>query len=329
MKRFNKIIASAAVLFAAVLPLFLCSFKSASGVPEPSKEFYVYDEADVLDSVLEQYIIGKNVDLYGKCGGQIVVSCVKTTGDTDISDYAYTMFNKWKIGSSSKNNGILVLLSIDEDDYWVLQGRGLEELLQSGTIKLLLDEKLEPYFAKKQYAAGVRALFDALISEYEQIYSIKVDGKPVEGAESGDLPEPVVETAKEPVTFGKVISGFATLVVGFAAAVILIIIVLSVIITFLVIIASVFSSGTGGAARTSTRTFTSSTFRPSGTFFRGTTFRGGGFSSGSRGGFSGGSHGGFSGGSHGGFSGGSHGGFSGGSHSGGGGSSRGGGAGRR
>ena len=99
---------------------------------------------------------------------------MKTTGNHDIKDYAYAVFNKWKIGSADKNNGVLILLSVEEDDYWVLQGKGLETLLPSGTLKLMLDDYLEPYFAKKQYDEGVRALFDALIKQYEQIYSVSI-----------------------------------------------------------------------------------------------------------------------------------------------------------
>lgn len=330
MKRTYRAAALAfAVLFA---PLLLCScFSRKSNIPDPADSFYVYDEANVIDEKTEEYIIGKNADLYKKCGGQIVVACVKTTGSTDIKDYALSMFNKWGVGSSKNNNGVLVLLSIEEDDYWCLQGKGLEDLLQSGTIKLLLNDDLEPYFAKKQYADGVRALFDALVEKFEQIYGISVTQLP-SGSVGSYTPEPEdTEPAKNSFSFWNVITTVSGIIVAFTVIVIVLIIVISVAITVFIIIASVFSAGSGGSTyRASYKgiNINPHTFRPTGSYRPG-GFRFGGFSGGSHhsgGGFSfgGGSHrGGFSGGSH-------HGGFSGGSHhSGGGGFSRGGGAGRR
>lgn len=327
------------VLFSA---LSSCSFGKKTGVPDQTDVFYVYDEANVLDTETKTYIVGKNVDLYNKCGGQIVVACVKTTGNYDIKDYAYAMFNKWKIGSADKNNGVLILLSIEEDDYWVLQGNGLENLLQSGTLKLMLNDYLEPYFAKKQYDKGVRSLFDALIEKFEQIYSVSIVQTEVDSSTVAQ-PTQQTETKKEKMTFWGFISLAASIIVLITVVVIVLFIVISIAVTVFIIIGSLISAETGGG--NFTRTFRSSggiNINPHST--RTSSYRGGtsfgGFtgsfgSSHHSGGFSsGGSHhsGGFSSGSHhsGGFSGGSHGGgFSGGHHSGGGGFSRGGGAGRR
>lgn len=334
MRKSKRIIS---LLFAVLsVLLLLCSCiksKAKDIIPDPTDSFYVYDEAGVLDESTEEYIVGKNADLYEKCGGQIVVACVNTTGSTDIKDYALAMFNKWGVGSSSRNNGILILLSIDEDDYWVLQGKGLEDLIQSGTLKLMLDTELEPFFAKKQYGYGVVSLFDSLIKEYEQIYNISVT-QIDSGSVGAYTPEPddsaIVASATEPFSFWKLISTVSGIIVAFTVVVIIIVIVISIAITVFIIFASVFGSRGGGSRpfNTSYRggiNINPHTFRPHKTFHTGGFNFGGTHHSG---GFNfGGSH--HSGGSHhgGGFSGG---GFSGGSHhSGGGGFSRGGGAGRR
>ena len=318
-----------------------CSIRRKTNVPDQTDAFYVYDEANVLDTETKTYIVGKNVDLYDKCGGQIVVACVNTTGNYDIKDYAYALFNKWKIGSADKNNGVLILLSIDEDDYWVLQGNGLETLLQSGTLKLMLNDYLEPYFAKKQYADGVRSLFDALIEKYEQIYSVSVVLADVDASSITQPVQQPAETGTKKTTFWGFISAVASIIIAFTVIVIILIIVVSIAVTVFIIIGAIFSGG-GSGAGSAGRAFRSSggininphSFRTS-SFRGGTSFGGftGSFNSHRSGGFSsGGSHrsGGFSSGSHGGFSSGSHGGgFSGGHHSGGGGFSGGGGAGRR
>ncbi len=167
MKRNSFVLAILLCLLLAV-NLFAADFPS-------TLENYYYDQAGVLSEDLEEYINYSNQDLNNKTGAEIIVACIKTTGYTDIADVAYDMFNTWKIGGKEENNGVLLLLSIDEQDYWCLQGEGLERVLSSGMIKLMVTEHLEPYFAKGDYENGVREMFDALILHLENAYSITVD----------------------------------------------------------------------------------------------------------------------------------------------------------
>ena len=62
-------------------------------------------------------IVSKNDGLYNATGAQIVVTVVQDTGDVSMEQYAYDMANAWGIGSAEKNNGVLLLLSVGDDDY--------------------------------------------------------------------------------------------------------------------------------------------------------------------------------------------------------------------
>ena len=168
MKKILRFLSLTLVLSVFLLPAH-CVTASAK-IPSPTRYFYVYDEADVLSLTTEDHIVTENEKLYQACGAQIVIACVNTTADRDIADFADEMFNRWKIGSQEENNGVLVLMSIGEDDYYAVQGKGLENLLSSGTIKLMLDEYLEPYFARKDYDGGAAAIFDALRDFVARIY---------------------------------------------------------------------------------------------------------------------------------------------------------------
>lgn len=143
-------------------------------LPSKSADFYVLDKAGVLSSETKQSIISANDALYAMTGAQIVVVTVNSTKPVAIDKYAYELFNEWKIGSAQKNNGVLILLSISDDDYWVLQGSGLEEYLSSGKIKVLNNEYLEPSFATKDYDTGVTKIFNAILSHLEGVYAVKV-----------------------------------------------------------------------------------------------------------------------------------------------------------
>ena len=180
----NKLTHRAAALLLAVLLVF-AAFLTACGkkdeppfseyIPDAPEAFYVYDEADVLNAEVKAHVVSQNDALFALSGAQIVIVAVPTTGDLPIADFAHQLFNKWGIGSAERGNGILVLLSIESDDYWVLQGEGLSDTLPNEVLRAMNNTHLEPYFAKKQYADGVRALVDALVAHFETIYSIDVD----------------------------------------------------------------------------------------------------------------------------------------------------------
>jgi uncharacterized protein len=162
-------------IFITLISVLVCSAVYAADIPAPTSEFYVNDTANVLSDKTERTIIDKNIALYEATGAQIVVVTVDYTHTASIADYAYELFNEYKIGSAEKNNGLLLLLSIGDDDYYVLQGEGLERTLSSGTLSYLLYEHLEPYFAKQQYDEGVLSIFNVLYKEMLAIHNTTIE----------------------------------------------------------------------------------------------------------------------------------------------------------
>lgn len=140
-------------------------------VPSPTSEFYVADFAKVLSSDTEEHIILENQNLENRFGAQIVVVTVDFLDGANIEDYAYKLFNSWQIGDKNKNNGILLLLAIGEENYWCMQGSGLESKLTAGDIDDILWNYLEEDFAAGDYDNGVYNVFDELCSEVSMIYN--------------------------------------------------------------------------------------------------------------------------------------------------------------
>ncbi len=155
----------------------LALFMAFSGLPhviaaeivQPTEQFYVADYAQVIDTDTEDYIVQTNDILFEKTGAQVVIVTVDFLDGADIEEYAYQLFNEWKIGSSEKNNGVLILLAIGEDNYWAVQGKGIEETLSSGRLGDMLYDYLEPDFAAKDYDSGARSIFVA-VSQYLASY---------------------------------------------------------------------------------------------------------------------------------------------------------------
>lgn len=166
MNALKRYIAFVLVITVCVLPAI------AQGTPdvvEPTEQFYVADYADVIDEATERIIFEKSAKLCDETGAQVVVVTVDFIGESTIEEYARALFNKWGIGDKDKNNGVLLLMVIGEENYWCVQGRGLEDSLPTSSIKDMLDLCLEPDFAKHDYSRGAYLFHSAVCVKLRKI----------------------------------------------------------------------------------------------------------------------------------------------------------------
>lgn len=174
MKKRNVFRKLSALLCAVCLMAGL-SVPALASIPKRPVNRYVLDEAGVLSDRTEEEIVTKNKVLFEKYGAEIVIVAVDFLGGQDIDDYAYNLFNDWGIGSSERNNGILLVLAIGEDNYYATSGYGLEDEFDGAKFQELLDEYLEDDFAAGDYDAGVKKFFDEVADEVEDYYNGYVD----------------------------------------------------------------------------------------------------------------------------------------------------------
>ena len=160
--------------FAVALLAVIACAPALAKVVSPGKEFYFLDKADVLSEATKGEIFFSNELLYEACGAQFVVVTLDTTGSTAVDDYAYDLFNQWQIGDSSKQNGFLLLLAIDDDTYTMQPGTGLQSKLTAGSLRTYVDRYLEPEFANHDYDRAVRLFFEAIFARIADTYNAEV-----------------------------------------------------------------------------------------------------------------------------------------------------------
>lgn len=149
---------------------------AAQAPGEPASAAYVSDLADVLPDALEAAIAEKSAALDALTGAQLVVVTVDFLEGEAIRDYSQALFNRLQIGDAVKNNGLLLLLAVGEENYYALQGKGLETALPDKALGALLQESLEPDFAAGHYEAGVQKTYDRLLVALENVYGIGDQG---------------------------------------------------------------------------------------------------------------------------------------------------------
>lgn len=112
----NKNIKRLLIIFLSLI-FFLSNYSLA--IVGPTSSFYVNDSAGIISSSLESYIIDIGTKLYNQTGAQIVVVTVNSLEGMEISDYATTLGRSWGVGSSSKNNGIVFLVAVQERELYI------------------------------------------------------------------------------------------------------------------------------------------------------------------------------------------------------------------
>ena len=141
----------------------------AFDVPQSKENFYVADYSGVISDEDAEEIREINAHLESVNGSQIVVAVFDFLNGEEIADVALECFNEWQIGKKEEGNGVLLLLAVGEDDYYCLQGKGLEKLLPASTLDDLLYENLEPDFAAGNYSEGVIRTVRQLADRLEKI----------------------------------------------------------------------------------------------------------------------------------------------------------------
>lgn len=203
---------------------------AAVQTPEPTEEFYVADYAGVLTDDTCQEIVAKNDSLYAQCGAQVVVVTVDFLDGADIASYAYALFNDWGIGSAEENNGVLILLAIGEENYYMLQGKGLEEELSASVLQGILDEKMEPDFAKGDYDAAVLKTFGTVLDRLEDLYGIRVEADGAMQLPAEPEVQPSAPSSQSPGFFARFFGGILSLGKGvlMIIGIVLLVIILAV-----------------------------------------------------------------------------------------------------
>ena len=184
MKNFAKRI-SALVLAVVVSAAVLCPAAFAAQLPSLPKDQCVVDGAGVLNSSTVQTITELNAQLGSSCSGaQIGVLTVEYTGNDSTEDYATQAFNAWGIGSSSNNNGVLILLVMEsaryeDGDYYLTYGDGFRNTTlekQSSAIAQTMEEQ----FAAKDYDGAVTTCARNVANTIADIYGVSLSGSTVQ-----------------------------------------------------------------------------------------------------------------------------------------------------
>lgn len=144
----------------------ICMFLnvSAAEIPDATDEFYVNDFAYVLSYETKNMIMGSGQRMFEEKGIQIVVSTIEELGGESIEEYSMRMAREYEIGSEA-DNGVLILLAVEDREVRIEVGYGLEGQLNDAKTGRFLDDYAIGYFKNNDFDGGISNLYRALLIE--------------------------------------------------------------------------------------------------------------------------------------------------------------------
>lgn len=169
MKNINRVI-----VFALILSLLLSVSAMAIDLPKPTKNFFVNDFADVIDSETEKELQEIGASLYKQTTVQVVVVTVDSLDGYDVEEYALELGREWGVGNEDENNGVVLLLSEGDRQVTIQVGYGLEGCLPDGKTGRILDQYGVPHFSYDDFSTGLSDTYKVLVATVCEEYGVEL-----------------------------------------------------------------------------------------------------------------------------------------------------------
>ena len=160
---------------------FFTNVLAQNVIERPNPPVLVTDLAGVLSPEQKQALENKLVAIDDSSSNQIAVVILPTLDGNPIEEYATKLFRTWGIGNKKTNNGILLLIAIQDKKIRIETGYGLEGAIPDITANSIIDNDIKPAFRQQAYYEGIDKATDdiakAAVGEYKEKRERRAKGK--------------------------------------------------------------------------------------------------------------------------------------------------------
>jgi len=140
----------------ALAALLLAAIALALDTSKLQPRGYVNDFAGVLDPASAQALETYSANLERATGAQMAIVTVKSLEDEPIEDVANRLFRQWGIGKKGTDEGILLMLAIQDRKQRAEVGYGLEPIITDGYAGSVL-RGIRPILRQGNYGGALLA----------------------------------------------------------------------------------------------------------------------------------------------------------------------------
>ncbi len=158
----------------------VCVWPAAASTPAPPAmpRDYVTDLAGVVPQEFQARLNAYLQELEQKTTAQVLVLTVQSLEGQSIEDFSLAVKEQWKLGQKGKDNGVLIVVAVQDRKYRLEIGYGLESVLPDSSVGTIGREYLVPYFKKGDYGAGVYAAAIAVANVIASNEGVQITGMP-------------------------------------------------------------------------------------------------------------------------------------------------------
>ncbi len=132
--------------------------------PRPNPPRLVNDLAGMMTPDEQARLEAKLLDYEQSSSTQITVVTVKSLGSYEIAQYAVELGNRWGVGQKGKDNGAVILASMNDRAVNISSGYGLEGTLTDIKSGQIIRNEIVPEFKNGNFYAGFDRAADAIIA---------------------------------------------------------------------------------------------------------------------------------------------------------------------
>jgi len=151
--------------FLLALVLALAVLSAPAHALTPTDEFYVNDYAGILSLQTSYDLCQRGIGLYQENGVQVVVVIVNNYIGESMDAYANKVFNDFGIGSKKDNNGVLLILAVDDGEVRIEVGDGLSGQIPASKAGRILDDLFVPAAKEGHLETAIYRTYLQLIQE--------------------------------------------------------------------------------------------------------------------------------------------------------------------
>ncbi|MFH1715102.1 MAG: TPM domain-containing protein [Elusimicrobiota bacterium] len=159
-----------------ILLSLLLSFGIFSGAlyTAPNPDSYIVDDAGLINSEDKIFLNQLITELKTKSGAEAAVVTINSLEGNSIEGYTVDLFEKWGIGKKGEDNGILLLIALQERRIRIEVGYGLEGVITDGTAGEIIRDIISPLFRSGETSKGVVYGVIAIVDKIAKYYNIEL-----------------------------------------------------------------------------------------------------------------------------------------------------------
>lgn len=130
----------------------------------PLADKRVHDETQILSPHTAEQLEVQLKQYEDSTSNQIAILIISSLDGDAIEDYSLRVaHDEWKLGQSKNDNGVLLLIVVDDHKVRVEVGQGLEGVLTDAVCSQIIRNEMAPNFRRGDYDAGVLLAVNAIV----------------------------------------------------------------------------------------------------------------------------------------------------------------------